>query len=83
MGKLWLNFYKPIKQGMPLLLTAVFIELVLVNSIAYAERKYKVNKLQKWAKGEMTMKELLWLKKQPWFQRAFKLVEVEKSKKND
>lgn len=68
---------------MSILLTAIFIEYILINTVNFAERRYKLKKLQKWAKGEMTMKELLWLKKQPWFQKAFQKVEVESCKKND
>lgn len=63
------------------ILTLIFIEIVLVNGLSALEKRMRQKALVKWAKGEMTMKELLWLKRQPWFQKAFKKVEVPPEKK--
>lgn len=68
---------------MEVLLTTFVLETVLLHAMSKLERTRRRYFLMKWAKGEMTMKELLWLKKQVWFQRAFKDVKVETSKKND
>jgi hypothetical protein len=71
------------KEKMEVLLTAFFLETVLLHTVSHLERKRRKHFLTKWAKGEMTMKELLWLKRQPWFQGAFQKVKVESAKKND
>ena len=68
---------------MEVLLTTFFLETILLHSLSNLQRARRKYFLTKWARGEMTMKELLWLKKQLWFQRAFKKVDVETSKKND
>lgn len=68
---------------MEVLITTFFLETILLHSLNNLQRARRRYFLLKWARGEMTMKELLWLKKQLWFQRAFKIVEVESSKKND
>jgi hypothetical protein len=59
------------------------LNIVLSTALSQYERAYKRKKMIKWLKGEMTMQELLWLKRQPWFQRAFEKVKVEPSKKDD
>ena len=59
------------------------LNIVLSTALSQYERAYKRKKMMKWLKGEMTMQELLWLKRQPWFQRAFEKVKVEPSKKDD
>lgn len=68
---------------MEVILTTFFLETILLHSLNNLQRARRKYFLMKWAKGEMTMKELLWLKRQAWFQRGFKRVEVETSKKND
>jgi hypothetical protein len=68
---------------MEVFVTINIINLVLSTALNHYERAYKRRKMMKWLKGEMTMKELLWLKRQPWFQRAFKKVQVEPAKKDD
>ncbi len=59
------------------------LNIVLSTALNHYERVWKRRKMMKWLKGEMTMEELLWLKRQVWFQRAFKKVEVEPDKKNN
>jgi hypothetical protein len=68
---------------MEVLLATIFLETVLLNATSHIVRTRRKYFLMKWARGEMTMKELLWLKRQPWFQRGFKKVKVEPTKKND
>ncbi len=68
---------------MEVLLATIFLETVLLNTASALERSRRRRILTKWAKGEMTMKELLWLKRQRWFERAFQEVKVETTKKND
>jgi hypothetical protein len=59
------------------------LNIVLSTALNHYERAYKRRKIMKWLKGEMTMKELLWLKRQPWFQKAFKKVKVDREKKDN
>jgi hypothetical protein len=59
------------------------LNIVLSTALNHYERVWKRRKMMKWLKGEMTMEELLWLKRQVWFQRAFKKVKVEPDKKNN
>jgi hypothetical protein len=59
------------------------LNIVLSTALNHYERAYKRKKILKWARGEMTMEELLWLKRQVWFQRAFKKVKVDPAKKDD
>jgi hypothetical protein len=68
---------------MEVLLTTVVLETVLLHAASALERRRRNNFVIKWAKGEMTMKELLWLKRQPWFQRAFESVDIEPAKKEN
>lgn len=64
-------------------LTLLALNIMLQTAATIAELKYRKYVLHKWLKGELTMKELLWLKKQPWFQRGFQQVSVGKEKKTD
>jgi hypothetical protein len=65
------------------ILTLILIEIMLTSAVSALEKKIRLRMLTKWAKGEMTMKELLWLKRQPWFQKAFlKKHEVSAEKKD-
>jgi hypothetical protein len=59
------------------------LNIVLSTALNHYERAYKRRKIMKWLKGEMTMKELLWLKRQPWFQKAFRKVKVDPEKKDN
>ena len=59
------------------------LNIVLSTALNHYERAYKRRKMLKWARGDMTMEELLWLKRQTWFQRAFQKVKVDPEKKND
>jgi hypothetical protein len=68
---------------MEVLLTTFFLETILLHSLSSFQRARRKYFLLKWAKGEMNMKELLWLKNQVWFQRAFNSVELEPLKKNN
>lgn len=68
---------------MEVLITTFFLETVLLHSLSSFQRARRKYFLIKWAKGEMSMNELLWLKKQVWFQKAFQSVELDPFKKND
>jgi hypothetical protein len=68
---------------MEVLITAMFVETILLHAASSFERSRRKRIMMKWARGEMTMKELLWLKRQRWFQRAFHKVKVEPAKKDD
>jgi hypothetical protein len=68
---------------MEVFLATVVLETVLLHAATALERRRRNDFVIKWAKGEMTMKELLWLKRQPWFQRVFETVNVEPAKKNN
>jgi hypothetical protein len=59
------------------------LNIVLSTALNHYERAWKRRKLLKWVKGEMAMHELLWLKRQPWFQKAFKKVKVDPEKKDN
>ena len=71
------------KVKMETIIALNVMNIVLSTALNHYERAYKQRKMMKWLKGEMTMQELLWLKRQPWFQRAFKKVKVEPEKKED
>ena len=62
--------------------TLLFIEVILVYTTSAIQKQQRKRILLKWANGTMTMKELLWLKKQTWFQKAFHKVQVSEEKKN-
>lgn len=68
---------------MEVFLATFFLETILLHSLSSFQRARRKYFLLKWAKGEMTMKELLWLKKQVWFQAAFTRVDQDLLKKND
>ncbi len=68
---------------MEVIITVNILNIVLSTALNHYERAYKRKKMMKWLKGEMTMEELLWLKRQIWFQRAFKKVKVEPEKKDN
>ncbi len=68
---------------MEVIFTVNILNIVLSTALNHYERAYKRKKMMKWLKGEMTMEELLWLKRQIWFQRAFKKVKVEPEKKDN
>ncbi len=68
---------------MEVIFTVNSLNIVLSTALNHYERAYKRKKMMKWLKGEMTMEELLWLKRQIWFQRAFKKVKVEPEKKDN
>ncbi len=70
-------------KKMEALVAVNVLNIVLSTALNHYERAYKRRKMIKWLKGEMTMQELLWLKRQPWFQRAFQKVKVEPEKKNN
>lgn len=61
----------------------ILINVVLQTTTSYIEQQRRRYFLVKWAKGELTMKELLWLKRQIWFQKAFQKVTVEPEKKTN
>ena len=61
----------------------ILLNVVLQTTASYVEQQRRRNYVLKWAKGELSMKELLWLKRQLWFQKAFHPVSVEKEKKTN
>lgn len=68
---------------MELFLSVFLLDLMLATALGKLERAKRKKILTKWTKGELTMKELLWLKRQPWFRNAFNDVKVDGPKKND
>lgn len=68
---------------MEVFVAAFFLETILLHSLNNFQRSRRKYFLLKWAQGDMTMKELLWLKNQPWFQAAFTKVYIDTSKKNN
>lgn len=68
---------------MEVFIATFFLETILLHSLSSFQRARRKYFLMKWAQGKMTMKELLWLKKQPWFQAAFTKVHLDTSKKNN
>ena len=65
------------------ILTLIIVENILLLTVNKLQKERRRRFLLKWIKGELTMKELLWLKKQPWFQKAFTKVVVSDEKKNE
>lgn len=65
------------------ILTLIIVENILLLTVNKLQKERRRKFLLKWIKGECTMKELLWLKKQPWFQKAFTKVIVSDEKKNE
>jgi hypothetical protein len=65
------------------LVAILTIEVFLTSAISALERAKRKRILELWISGQLTMTQLLWLKKQPWFARAFKHVTVPQEKKND
>jgi hypothetical protein len=68
-------------------MVSVLLILFFNAGLQYAanefERRRRMKLLDKWAKGELPMEKLLWLKEQYWFRKAFSKVSVEPSKKRD
>ncbi len=46
-------------------------EVMLVSALNALERRRRYRILGKWLRGELTMTQLLWLKRQLWFRKAF------------
>ena len=63
-------------------LSLVIWNLLLQTAVNYAERVRRKRVLQKWVKGELSMEQLLWLKKQKWFVAVFQERHVDSLKKN-
>lgn len=65
------------------IIALVLIESFLINTVTEIERSKRRKLLGKWATGNITMEEIRFLKRQPWFQNKFKEVAVPAEKKND
>ena len=61
----------------------LLFQIIVQTTASYIEIQRRKRFVTKWAKGELTIKELLWLKRQPWFQKAFQQVSVEPDKKTN
>lgn len=70
-------------KKMEAFMALTILNIVLSTALNHYERAFKRRKMMKWLKGEMTMQELLWLKRQPWFQKAFQNVNLDPEKKNN
>ena len=68
---------------MELFLSIFLLDLMLATALGKLERAKRKKILAKWTRGELTMKELLWLKRQPWFRNAFEVVKVDPAKKDN
>lgn len=68
---------------MEALVAVVLIESFLINTLTVYEKKKRVKLLTKWVTGNITLEEIRFLKRQPWFQKNFKEVTVSTEKKND
>lgn len=62
--------------------TLLLLEIFLVSAINSFEKQRRKRILIRWLKGSLSMKELLWLKKQKWFQKGFSPANVSEEKKN-
>jgi hypothetical protein len=56
--------------------------LLLQTAVNLVERERRKRILRKWVKGELSMEQLLWLKKQKWFLAVFKVQNMSPEKKN-
>jgi hypothetical protein len=68
---------------METLIAFALIESFLINAASALEERQRRIWIQKWASGNITEEEIKALKKQRWFQRAFKQVTTTPAKKND
>lgn len=60
-----------------------FLNLMLLQGVTAIERARRQNLIHRWIRGELSMEELLWLKRQVWFRRAFAKVTVDVEKKEN
>ncbi len=63
-------------------LSLVVWNLLLQTAVNVAEKIRRKRMLRKWVKGELSMDQLLWLKKQKWFVAVFQEKTVDSLKKN-
>lgn len=68
---------------METLIAIALIESFLINAATAIERQRRLNWLKKWVSGNITLEEIMILKKQRWFQKSFKQVTTTSAKKND
>lgn len=68
---------------MEAIVALVLIESFLINTLTEFEKKKRIKLLTKWVTGNITMEEIKFLKRQPWFQKNFKEVTVPGDKKNN
>ncbi len=64
-------------------MTLMVINTMLQVTTSAVHLHYRKLFLQKWLRGELTMEQLLWMKRQPWYRRAFKQVSTTTEKKNN
>jgi hypothetical protein len=68
---------------MEVLLAFALIETFLISAVTELEKKRRIYWVRKWISGNITLEEIRLLKRQPWFQKAFKQVSAPPEKKND
>lgn len=68
---------------MEVIITLTLFETFLIKGLADIERKQRLRILKKWETGSISMEEIQWLKKQPWFQNSFTKVATSFEKKNE
>jgi hypothetical protein len=66
----------------PIFLLLLF-NIIVQSTIEKVEQHRRKRLVRKWYKGQLTLEELQYLKKQFWFRKAFQEVKVDSEKKND
>ncbi len=65
------------------LLLFLLFNIILQSTIEKVEQNRRKRLVRKWLKGQLTLEELQYLKKQIWFRKAFKEVTVDAEKKEN
>jgi hypothetical protein len=66
-----------------MLILTIFLTEMMIAGLTALEKAHRMKLVTRWAKGELDMTELLWLKRQPWFKKQFKKVHVPTEKKTN
>ena len=66
----------------PLILILLF-NIIMQSTVLKVEQMKRKRLVRKWLKGQLTLEELQYLKKQLWFRKAFQDVKVDSEKKNN
>lgn len=65
------------------LLLFLLFNIILQSTIEKVEQQRRKRLVRKWVKGQLTLEELQYLKKQIWFRKAFQEVKVDSEKKEN